>query len=89
MRVSPGNVVGGGFPLSQLVTTLSQFVRRTVVDRTGLNGNFDLELKWTPIKCRRPASAGHLHPAGHPNGPSIFTAVQERQAEAGLNQGLG
>ena len=46
--MSPGHVLGGGIQLSQFVTTLSQFVRRTVVDRTGLTGNFDIELKWTP-----------------------------------------
>ena len=40
--------MGGGFPLSQLATTLSQFSQRIVVDRTGLEGNFDIDLKWTP-----------------------------------------
>ena len=80
MRMSPGNILGGGFPLSQLVTTLSQFVRRTIVDRTGLNGNFDLELKWTPDQMPQgapPPGAPPLPPID-PNGPSIFTAVQEQ-----------
>jgi bla regulator protein blaR1 len=80
MRVSPGNVVGGGFPLSQLVTTLSQFVRRTVVDRTGLKGDFDIDLKWTPDQMPAgppPPGAPPLPPID-PNGPSIFTALQEQ-----------
>jgi uncharacterized protein (TIGR03435 family) len=80
MRVSPGNVLGGGFPLSQLVTTLSQFVRRTVVDRTGLKGDFDIDLKWTPDQMPAgppPPGAPPLPPID-PNGPSIFTALQEQ-----------
>src|SRR5205823_5821464 len=48
MRVGPGTMTGGGFPLSQLTATLSQFVQRVVIDRTGLAGNFDLDLTWTP-----------------------------------------
>ena len=80
MRVSPGMIVGGGFPLSQLVTSLSQFVRRTVVDRTGLKGNFDIELKWTPdqMPSGTPPPGGPPLPAIDPNGPSIFTALQEQ-----------
>ena len=69
MRTTPGQIMGGGFPLSQLASALSRIVQRTVVDRTGLVGNFDLELAYTPDQM----------PQGlDPNGPSIFTAVQEQ-----------
>jgi uncharacterized protein (TIGR03435 family) len=79
MRMSPGNIIGGGLPLSQFVTTLSQFVRRTVVDRTGLAGDFDVELKWTPDQMPAgPLKPGDVLPSIDPNGPSIFTAVQEQ-----------
>jgi uncharacterized protein (TIGR03435 family) len=78
--MSPGFVMGGGIQLSQLLTTLSQFVRRTVVDRTGLKGDFDIDLKWTPDQMPAgppPPGAPPLPPID-PNGPSIFTAVQEQ-----------
>ena len=83
MRVGPGTMSGGGFPLSQLTATLSQFVQRVVIDRTGLTGNFDLDLTWTPDQIPQGPPGGA--PAGvpppppiDPNGPSIYTALQEQ-----------
>ena len=71
-------MVAGGLPLSQLAVTLSQIVQRVVIDRTGLAGSFDFELKWTPEQTPQgpPGTAGL--PANDPNAPSIFTALQEQ-----------
>ena len=82
MRIGPGNIAANGQPMSQLATTLSIWVNRTVVDRTGLTGSFDLELSWTPEQLPQgrgepPPGAPPLPPID-PNGPSIFTAVQEQ-----------
>jgi uncharacterized protein (TIGR03435 family) len=80
ISLAPGRLGGGGFPLSQLAATLSTFVQRVVVDRTGLTGNFDFELTWTPDQLPQgppPPGAPPL-PAIDPNGPSIYTAVQEQ-----------
>ena len=83
-RIGPGNLTGGGTPIAQLAATLSNFVNRPVVDRTGLAGNFDFDLKWTPegIPAGAPpppgAPPGTPAPTIDPNGPSIFTAVQEQ-----------
>ena len=83
MRTGPGNMSGGGFPLSQLATALSPFAQRVVIDRTGLTGNFDLDLTWTPDQIPQ-APPGGLPPGipppppVDPNGPSLFTAVQEQ-----------
>ena len=44
MMVGPGQVVAGGIPISQLALMLSQFTQRIVVDRTGLAGNFEIDL---------------------------------------------
>jgi uncharacterized protein (TIGR03435 family) len=83
MRIGPGNMMGGGLALSQLANSLSPFAQRVVVDRTGLTGNFDLDLTWTPDQIPQ-APPGGL-PAGvpppppiDPNGPSLFTALQEQ-----------
>ena len=72
--------MGGGIQLSQLLTTLSQFLRRTVVDRTGLKGDFDIDLKWTPdqMPAGPPPPGAPALPPIDPNGPSLTTAVQEQ-----------
>jgi len=83
IRLFPGNMVAGGMPLAQLANTLSSLpaVNRVVVDKTGLTGNFDWDLKWTPDQMPPAAEAlpgAPPLPAIDPNGPSLFTAVQEQ-----------
>jgi uncharacterized protein (TIGR03435 family) len=82
MRMFPGSLSGGSASMAQLTNVLARFVNRTVVDRTGLTGNYDLDLQWTPDQMPQgrgdpPPGAPPL-PAIDPNGPSIFTAVQEQ-----------
>jgi uncharacterized protein (TIGR03435 family) len=81
MRMAPGNFVAGGMPLAQLATTLSQIVGRVVQDRTGLSGQFDFELSFTPEQMPQgppPGANGPPLPPIDPNGPSLFTALQEQ-----------
>jgi uncharacterized protein (TIGR03435 family) len=67
--------------MTQLANSLAAFVGRIVFDRTQLQGNFDFTLKWTPDQIpaglERKAAAMNLPPID-PNGPSIFTALQEQ-----------
>jgi len=56
-----------------------------VVDKTGLTGNYDFTLEWTPDEGAAPPSrasdAGQSALAAPPppdTGPSIFTAIQEQ-----------
>jgi uncharacterized protein (TIGR03435 family) len=74
MRSGYGTLVINGYPIDELRGMLSSLVGRTVVDRTGLTGEWDLELTWTPDEPSRAAVA----PAVDPNGPSLFTALQEQ-----------
>ena len=62
--VLANELIAKGSPLNELVSLLSATVGRNVVDRTGLNDRYDIHLKWTPDN--------------DPNGPSIFTALQEQ-----------
>jgi uncharacterized protein (TIGR03435 family) len=83
MRMGPAQLTGSQMPISALVNTLSQQLGRTVVDQTGLKGNYDFELKWTPDLSQGggPFGGGPLPPgveAPDPNGPTVFTAVQEQ-----------
>jgi uncharacterized protein (TIGR03435 family) len=69
--------------MAQFAAVLSGRVQRVVIDRTGLTGNFDIDLTWTPDQIPQspagppPPGAPPLPPID-PNGPSIFTAVQEQ-----------
>ena len=79
MRIGPGNLIGGGVMLPQLANTLSPFVNRIVMDRTGLTGGFDVDLQWLPdLQGRGTPPAGAPAPAIDPDSPSIFTALQEQ-----------
>ena len=57
-----------------LVGWLSQKLGRAVTDNTGLSGEFDFNLQWTPDLEENPA-VGQA-PTG--DGPSIFTALTEQ-----------
>jgi uncharacterized protein (TIGR03435 family) len=75
VRASGGQMLAGGLPVAQLASLLSTMVDRTVVDRTGLSGAFDVELNWTPDRLpQRPDAA----PPSSPDNPSIFTALREQ-----------
>ena len=56
MVVSPWSIRIGGGPLSQLTMVLTQMTNRFVVDQTGLTGNYDVDLQWTPqgLRMNRP-----------------------------------
>jgi uncharacterized protein (TIGR03435 family) len=70
-----GRMAVRGFDLSML-GRLAAEVERPIVDRTGLKGIFDWELTWTPQnpRLRTPVQSATVDP----NGPSIFTALQEQ-----------
>jgi uncharacterized protein (TIGR03435 family) len=66
-------LTGIGQPMSRLASTLAGYgVDEMIVDRTGLTGNFDIELQWTPENLRSAAAA-----VGG-DGSSLFTALQEQ-----------
>ena len=81
-RMGFGQLLGGGTPMSRLATQiLAQLTGRVVVDKTGLAGTYDIDLKWTPTPDQLPQGPpppGVELPAIDPNGPSLFTALQEQ-----------
>ncbi len=56
--------------------SLTGAVGRTVIDKTGLAGNYDFELKWTPEHGDQPSADSGQTDAQ--SGPSIFTALEEQ-----------
>jgi uncharacterized protein (TIGR03435 family) len=81
-RMAFGQLLAGGMPISRLATQiLSQLTGRVVVDRTGLTGGYDIDLTWTPTPDQLPPGPpppGIELPPIDPNGPSLFTALQEQ-----------
>jgi uncharacterized protein (TIGR03435 family) len=59
-----------------LAEELSKVVGRDVIDKTGIQGRYDLKLRWTPDDRAGPPSDGSASAVD--SGPSIFTALQEQ-----------
>jgi uncharacterized protein (TIGR03435 family) len=80
-----GRMTLNAMPVPVFLQYLAPKLNRVVVDRSGLTGNFDIELQWTPDQLpARPPGAPADQPIRvngveiDPNGPSLFTALQEQ-----------
>jgi len=73
-----GSLTLRGMPFTQFTPFLSPYVNRVVVDRTGLDGRYDIDLSWMPEQPGRGSAAAGAPPASDPNAVSIFTAIQEQ-----------
>ena len=78
-----GQLTATAAPLPMLANLLSNLMGRPVLDKTGLTAKYDFELHWTPdsgkslVPPGAPAAAVEAQ-APDPNGPTIFTALQEQ-----------
>ena len=70
----PGGFSMGGMPMRTFTRLLSPVVNRVVIDQTGLDGTWDLEVSYTPDLV--PAAGGDARPPS--DGPTLFTALQEQ-----------
>ena len=84
LRMRPGSISAKQVGIAALVRQLTLQLGRQVVDKTGLTGEYDFTLEWTPEPGQGgPESIGlppdpGLVPPSDSNGPSIFTALQEQ-----------
>jgi uncharacterized protein (TIGR03435 family) len=80
MMMGLGSISAGGVTLTELTRMLSQRTNRMVVDRTGLTGRYDFTMEFTPDQMPPPGAQlnGAPLPAINPDGPSLFTALQEQ-----------
>jgi uncharacterized protein (TIGR03435 family) len=78
ITTNTGRISAGAQPISNLARQLSQVVQRVVVDRTGLDGVYDLVLTYAPERVPAVGGAPDAGAAVDPNLPSIFTALQEQ-----------
>ncbi|HLW98616.1 MAG TPA: TIGR03435 family protein [Candidatus Acidoferrales bacterium] len=83
--IGRGQINMNGAPLSALADALSRQadIARVVVDETGLRGDYDIALKWTPegpvqLNGQDTNPAAGTAPLPDPSGVSIFTALQDQ-----------
>jgi uncharacterized protein (TIGR03435 family) len=68
MRGGTGVFAAGGVPLDYLVRSLAGDIGTPITDNTGLEGQYEISLRWNPD----PGGAGD------PSVPSLFAAIQEQ-----------
>jgi uncharacterized protein (TIGR03435 family) len=73
----PGQIAAEKVPMAMLARSLQNILERSVVDETGLTGEYDFELNWLPDRLAEPRPGDEPRPADI-SGPSIFTALQEQ-----------
>ena len=85
MHMGVGDLSSQGTPVALLTAQLSQRLGRTVVDQTGLDGDYAFNLHWTPdaeeqARIRAAGLPPELIKAGQPaaSGPPLLTAVEEQ-----------
>ncbi len=79
-----GRLTVQGGDMRLLASDLSNFLGRTVVDKTGLTGTYDLKLEWQPDENQAAmfqalgVPEGFGAPVADPSGPSLFAALEEQ-----------
>jgi uncharacterized protein (TIGR03435 family) len=73
----PARMIAGGTTMEQLATNLGLRVERAVIDKTGLSGRFEFNLAFTPDRMPNGVPPPGVPPID-PDGPGIFTALQEQ-----------
>jgi uncharacterized protein (TIGR03435 family) len=79
LMMGPSNINARAITVSDLVGALSFLLGRTVIDKTKLAGFYDVNLQWTPdIDQPMDVFDPTLPFPRHPDGPSIYTALQDQ-----------
>jgi uncharacterized protein (TIGR03435 family) len=76
-----GRIVGIGLDLKGIIGTLAPSQRMSIVDQTGLDGRYDIDVTYTPEPFSAAALAqrgGTPMPGVDPNGPPLFNALAEQ-----------
>jgi uncharacterized protein (TIGR03435 family) len=78
--MSPRSLTTVASPIANIIPMLARMLGRTVVDKTGLTGKYDVNVEWAPDEAQMAAMSldGPKPPPDAASGPSIFTALQEQ-----------
>jgi Protein of unknown function (DUF3738) len=75
-----GTFIGRAVSVQTMAKDLSGVLGRPVLDKTMLRGEYDFDLTWTPDETFFRGPGDPDAAPADPNGPSIFTALQEQLA---------
>jgi uncharacterized protein (TIGR03435 family) len=75
VNAGSGMMLGEAASMPDLAYKLSRLLGRPVVNNTGLEGNYDFKLEWTPDPG---PPAPDARPVEAPMGPSLFSAIQQQ-----------
>jgi uncharacterized protein (TIGR03435 family) len=75
---TPGKIVLVGIPINLLASALSVPMGRTVFDKTGLTGLYDVELSFAPELPQVPGAQPADTAAADESRPSILSAIQDQ-----------
>lgn len=77
MNIGRGQVEALKWTMAKFAADLARQLGRPIIDRTGLAGDYDFKLQWTPDEMVVEPGGDRPVSAATP-GPSIFTALQEQ-----------
>jgi uncharacterized protein (TIGR03435 family) len=78
VNMGAGRINGHRARISQLADRLSTVLSITVVDKTGLQGIYNIAMTWTPDPDMERTMTGDHPAASDVPGPSVFAAIQEQ-----------
>ena len=83
MRVSPKSAEldahhAGLQALATMIASQSEAEGRMIIDKTGLTGNYDYSMKWTPEWMSARAQQADASPDSDSAGPSLLTALRDQ-----------
>jgi uncharacterized protein (TIGR03435 family) len=81
MNIGPGHISSEQMTIAGVARFLKLQLGYPVIDKTGITGQYDLTLDWTPDPGAAGAPNGEAGQASTPNDvskPSVFTALQEQ-----------
>jgi len=76
--LSPGRFLGEAIPMSMFVTLLADKLGRPVINKTGLMGRYDIDLRYVPGSGQSPSDEADQSRQADASTPSLFTAIREQ-----------
>jgi uncharacterized protein (TIGR03435 family) len=75
INIHPAALTAHEVTMTQLAGALTGILHRSVIDKTGLAGNYDVDLKWTSDNA---SHSPETNPDTGDSAPTIFTALEEQ-----------